>query len=317
MPARTRLVHARRPAGAGATDDPTEGLDRAEIRRSLLAWYEAEGRRLPFRDTGDPWAVLVSEAMAQQTQAARAATTWRAFMAEFPTPAALAAATPAAALRAWRGLGYNRRAINLQRAAGVIEARHAGRVPNDLAALEALPGVGPYTARAVAAIAFGMPTGAVDTNVRRVLGRLVGDDGSSRRAIQALADALVDPARPGDWTHALMDVGATRCRPARADCGHCPLVTWCRSAGTDPRGSRSGRVPSSEPPFPATARWLRGRIVERLRDAAGPGWVRIEVPIGVHGEAAVAASLAGLDRDGLVERHPSDPLLARLPVALG
>jgi len=195
-----------------------------ELRDAVLAWYDVEGRTLAFRATKDPWAILVSEAMAQQTQAARAAEAWGPFLAEFPNAAALAAATPAAVLRAWRGLGYNRLAVALRRAAIAIVAEHGGRVPADIDALRRLPGVGPYTARAVAALAFGRPVGAVDTNVRRVLNRVVrGRPGAFTEAeLQAVADASVPADRPGHWTHALMDVGATFCRPRAPHCEVCP-----------------------------------------------------------------------------------------------
>ena len=168
-----------------------------ELREAILTWYGARGRTLPFRETTDPYAILVSEAMAQQTQAARAGEAWTRFMATFPTVQTLADAPPADVLRAWQGLGYNRRAINLQRAARVIVDEHHGQVPSDLRALEALPGVGPYTARAVAALAFGLPVGAVDTNVRRVLGRIVaGDVGLlDVKSMQQVADEAV-PGRP-------------------------------------------------------------------------------------------------------------------------
>jgi A/G-specific DNA glycosylase len=185
------------------------------VRDAILAWYDDRGRTLPFRGTTDPYGVLVSEAMAQQTQAARAGEAWLRFMERFPTVSALAAATPAEVLREWQGLGYNRRALNLWRAARQIVGEHGGRVPADLRSLQALPGVGPYTARAVAAIAFGLPIGAVDTNVRRVLGRIVAGDAVALRPseLQVVADGAVPPDRPADWTHALMDFGATVCRP--------------------------------------------------------------------------------------------------------
>ena len=163
-------------------------------------------------------------------------------MARFPTVGALAAAPPADVLREWRGLGYNRRALNLWRAARRIVEVFDGRVPSDLDDLQSLPGVGPYTARAVAALAFGSPVGAVDTNVRRVLGRIVaGDAGTlSGAQLQRLADEVVPVGRAGDWTHALMDLGATLCRPRRPDCGACPAKPWCRYAGlTDVRARAS------------------------------------------------------------------------------
>ena len=171
----------------------------SKLRDAILAWYAARGRTLPFRDTTDPYAILVSEAMAQQTQAARAGEAWTRFMATFPTVESLADAPPADVLRAWQGLGYNRRAINLQRAARIIVDEHGGRVPSDLASLEALPGVGPYTARAVAALAFGIPVGAVDTNVRRVLGRVVAGESacSTRRRCRPWPTRPSRPTDPG------------------------------------------------------------------------------------------------------------------------
>ena len=156
--------------------DPASSIPPA-LRDAVLAWYDANGRRLAFRATRDPYAVLVSELMAQQTQAERAAIAWTDWMTRFPTVGSLAAAPVADVVRAWAGLGYNRRAINLQRAARVIVDEHGGRVPDTVDALEALPGVGPYTARAVAAIAFGSPVGAVDTNVQA----RAGTRGSRRR----------------------------------------------------------------------------------------------------------------------------------------
>jgi A/G-specific adenine glycosylase len=331
------------------------GLDIPGIRRALLAWYDANGRDLPFRGTTDPWAVLVSETMAQQTQAARAGEAWRAFMVAFPSPAALAGATPADVLRAWRGLGYNRRALALRAAAVAIVVEHGGRVPDGLEALLRLPGVGPYTARAVLALAYGRPVGAVDTNVRRVSRRLVLRDlpGGGRPgtrpgrsdldsgepspaaielrpvAVQALADALVDPRRPGDWTHGLMDIGARLCRGAAVDCAACPLEPWCRTAAfrreqtpgdppleapTRRRAAPPAAVREAGASYTATDRWLRGRVVDRLRDASGPEWVRLEGPLGDHDTARVAATLAALERDGLLERHPDDPALVRLPL---
>lgn len=288
---------ARLPAPARALP-----ADLVGFRAALLAWFDRDGRALAFRVARDPdpWAVLVSEVMAQQTQVARVAERWRTFMRSFPTPAALASAPTADVIRAWRGLGYNRRAIDLQRAARAIVAA-GGRVPEDLDELRALPGVGSYTARAVAAIAFGRPVGAVDVNVRRVLARLVGADPAPvpTGEMQAAADALVDPTRAGDWTHALMDLGATVCRPARPACGTCPVQAWCAFAGAtaQPRPpSRPGAVP-----FESTTRWLRGRIVDRLCSVPPGTSVRFEGPLGRHPRAAVAAALASLAADGLVE----------------
>jgi A/G-specific adenine glycosylase len=312
-------------------------LARADVHRRVLDWYAAEGRFLAFRETRDPWAILVSEFMAQQTQAERAAEAWSRFLVEFPTPASLAGASPAEVLRAWRGLGYNRRALALRDAAIRIVDVHGGRVPSDLEALRRLPGVGPYTARAVAALAFGQPVGAVDTNVRRVLGRVLGGAaGIEAGALQVAADELVPSDRPGLWTHALMDIGATFCKPRNPHCAECPMQPWCffaaESAMTEtstgaaaspaprrlPRRAPS-RATKSSPvatrPFRSTSRWLRGRILDQLRDTTGATWVTFDKAIGDHGSVAVAGALDRLARERLVELRPGSLLEARLPEA--
>ncbi len=294
----------------------------AAARAAVLAWFDDRGRALAFRATRDPYAILVSEVMAQQTQIARVVDAWTRFLARFPTVGDLAAATPADVLRAWQGMGYDRRALNLRLAAQVIVGDHGGQVPSDVASLERLPGIGPYTARAVAAIAFGAPVGAVDTNVRRVLGRAVaGADGPSMppARLQTIADAAVDPDRPGAWTHAVMDVGATLCRPRSPRCEACPLLAWCRLAREDARSASTSSGAVTKPrarsraiPFRATTRWLRGRIVDRLRATAGEDWAIVEGPIGEHDRATVRTALAALARDGIVELDPEVPDRARL-----
>ena len=238
-------------------------------------------------------------------------------MARFPTVAALAAATPADVLREWRGLGYNRRALALRRAAGMIVDKHSGRVPDSIDELEALPGVGPYTARAVAAIAFGRPVGAVDVNVGRVLGRLVsGRDDTPRREVQAVADATAATTDPATWTHAVMDLGATICRAREPRCGECPVRRWCTYQYTAGHPVRARQ--RSAPPFPTTTRWLRGRILDRLRAAAGDAWVSLDAPIGSHDLAKVVAAARAMASDGLVELATTSTagvVRARLPIA--
>jgi A/G-specific adenine glycosylase len=289
-----------------------------EARVAILAWYSVHGRALAFRRTTDPYAVLVSEGMAQQTQAARAAEHWERFMTRFPTVESLAASTPADVLRAWQGLGYDRRALALWRAAGVIVERHGGQVPDSIETLERLPGIGPYTARAVAAIAFGRRIGAVDVNVGRVLGRLAGGrDAIPRRDIQAVADAAAASTHPGTWTHALMDLGATICRARGPRCGECPALKWCQYRGSAASAVSRRRAPST-PPFPTTTRWLRGRILDRLRAAMGDAWVELDAPIGSHGLAKVVAAAGAMADDGLVELATTSPpgtVRARLPTA--
>jgi A/G-specific adenine glycosylase len=295
-------------------------------RAAILAWYAQHGRPLAFRRTRGPFSVLVSESMAQQTQAARAAEYWERFMARFPTVEALAAATPADVLREWQGLGYDRRALALWRTARIVVEQMDGRIPSAVTELEKLPGIGPYTARAVAAIAFGIPVGAVDVNVRRVLGRITGADPAalSAPAMQRLADESVPPDRAADWTHAVMDIGAMLCRPRKPSCEACPARPWCRYASTAAGRSkregvsptpRAGRPPAT--PFPSTNRWLRGRILDRLRAAPDGEWVPLDSSIGVHDLGRVIAAANAMAADGVVELGPGDPeagIRARLPL---
>ncbi|HEV8516812.1 MAG TPA: hypothetical protein VGQ47_04125 [Candidatus Limnocylindrales bacterium] len=297
---------------------------------ALAAWHEGRRRSLAFRETSDPYSVLVAETMAQQTQVGRVDPAWRAFLARFPTPARLAAASPGDVLRAWAGLGYNRRAVHLWRAAREIVEQHGGSVPTDREALEALPGVGPYTSRAVSAVCFGIAVAPLDTNIRRLVGRLLagygrpGDPGTPIPPfeLQRVADSLVDRAAPAEWVHAAMDLGAAVCR-ARPSCPGCPLRRSCvyprllaengavagRVAGGTAARTRSAR------PFAATRRWLRGRIVERLRDAPDGAWLVLEGPIGGHEERAVGEAVEGLARDGLLERDRRGRV--RLPTSAG
>src|SRR5687768_3548830 len=278
----------------------------SRIRRDLLAWYDATRRDFPWRGTHDPYAVLVSEVMLQQTQAARVAERFPRFMARFPTAAALAAASAAEVLAEWSGLGYNRRALSLQRAAASV-AREGW--PADVAGLERLPGVGPYTARAVASLAFGIPVGVVDTNVRRWLVRRFGIADAPAQ-LRDQADVLAAPGQGAEvsaWTHATMEFGATICRSRAPRCAECPIAADCESRG------RAAAVPvPRQSPLRSSDRAYRGGLVRllsqtprhELAEAAsrqglddaveriGPalddaGWERI---------------VAGLERDGLIHR---------------
>ncbi len=252
---------------------------------ALLAWYERVRRPLPWRFTRDPFALLVSEVMLQQTQAARVVPYYERFLERFGDPGALAAAPPAEVLAAWSGLGYNRRALALQRAAAQVAARGW---PDDL---RELPGVGPYTAAAVAAFAWDRPVAAVDTNVRRVVERY---DGTRRSpgALATRATELLGGHPPAAFNQATMELGATVCTPRRPRCAACPVARGCRSAGAvaDP----PARQGSPRPRFEDTDRWLRGRIVANLL-AGEP------TPAGIEPER-LERVLAGLARDGLVER---------------
>ncbi|MGH8980014.1 MAG: A/G-specific adenine glycosylase, partial [Acidimicrobiales bacterium] len=184
---------------------------REKVRRGVLAARELCWRDLPWRATRDPWCVLVSEVMLQQTQAPRVVGPYTRFVLRFPTPAACAAAGAPSVMRAWEGLGYNRRARYLHSTAVTITERHGGAVPADLDSLRALPGIGPYTARAVLAFAFDAPVGVVDTNVARVLARAVAGRALRPAECQALADALVPPGAAWEFNQSLFDIGAQHC----------------------------------------------------------------------------------------------------------
>jgi len=215
----------------GLRRTPKQNARAAVFRRRLLAWYARHQRRLPWRGVRNPYAVLVSEIMLQQTQVGRVVDYYPRFLARYPTCEALAAAPADAVRESWEGLGYYARARNLQAAAGRIVADWGGRVPRRPEQLRTLPGIGRYTAGAVASLAFGMPVAAVDTNAARVLVRvfgLRGADGAARdRRLWALAGALVPRRRAADWNQALMDLGALTCTARAPRCLACPVRTTC------------------------------------------------------------------------------------------
>jgi A/G-specific adenine glycosylase len=278
-----------------------------DARARVLDWFGRAGRGLPWRATRDPYRVLVAEVLAQQTQAARAAEAWPRFLERFPDVAALAGATPAEVLRAWQGLGYNRRALALRATAQAVVER--GGWPDTVEGLAALPGVGPYTARAVACFALGLQVAPVDTNVARVLARaLLGSDPAELgpAARQRLADDAVPAGRAWAWSSALMDVGALHCRP-RPVCRGCPLEPSCRwrALGAAAPPAR----PRAQAPFATSDRRWRGAVVRVLAGTPGgldPGALAEAV------DAAAAARPPGWF-EGLLARLQAEGLLARAP----
>lgn len=241
----------------------------ARVAPLLTRWFAAHGRDLPWRRTRDPYQVLVSEVMLQQTQVVRVERAWPAFLHAFPDATALAAADVAQVIRAWRGLGYNRRAVNLHRTARALVERHAGVVPDTLAALLALPGVGAYTARAVLAFAFEQPVAPIDVNVARVVQRLTGATLVPGHR-QAVGDELVTAAAaPWVVTQAVMELGAVHCTARGPACGDCPVAACCawRATGNvDPDPAAGGVVARRPPAFVGSDRWHRGRLLDALRD---------------------------------------------------
>lgn len=309
------------------------------FQNRLLQWFAASARDLPWRRTRDPYQILVSEIMLQQTQVDRVIPKYLAFLAAFPTLEALAAAPTAEVIRLWQGLGYNRRAVNLQRAARAVRDEHGGVFPREVAALRSLPGIGPYTAGAVACFAFEQDVAFMDTNIRRVLRRaLVGPEGAgpepSERELLALGQALVPAGRGWAWNQAIMELGALVCTAAAPACRQCPLRADCRAyavwvaadeatvlamgapALAAPRPAR--RVAERrEAPYAGSRRWFRGRLVDALR-ALPPGAAMPLAELGPLVKPDFRADelpwlrelAAGLARDGLVALEGE---AARLP----
>lgn len=211
---------------------PINGV--AAFRAAILRFFQLQARTLPWRENSDPYRVLVSEVMLQQTRVDTVIPYFEPWVARFPTPEKLAEAEQDDLLGHWQGLGYYSRARNLQRAVREVVASYEGEVPSDVDALRALPGVGPYTAGAVASIAHGVPVPAVDGNVRRVMARLADAPSPSLREVEGWVAPLVDPNAPGDFNQALMELGSLVCTPRQPRCPDCPVAQFCaaRAAGT-------------------------------------------------------------------------------------
>ncbi|MBV8198141.1 MAG: A/G-specific adenine glycosylase [Candidatus Eremiobacteraeota bacterium] len=278
------------------------------IQRRLLRWYQRNGRAtLPWRAERSPYRTVVSEAMLAQTQVERVIPKFESFVQRFGDFEALARASPGDVLRAWQGLGYNARALRLRQLAKAVVENHGGVLPSDGEALLALPGIGPYSAAAIRAFGFDLDDAPVDTNVARVVSRLIlGSEhrsGSPSTTVQRHARQLVPRGRAHDWNSGLMDLGATVCTARAPKCLICPLNAHCVAApvaaAREPR-ERQGV------PFTQTARYARGRIVDRLR--ALPAGSRISL-LDLHGDlkpvlrrslAEVRAFVDDLERDGLL-----------------
>jgi len=279
--------------------------DRSAAQRSLLAWFRTNGPIYPWRvRERDPYAVLVSEVMLQQTQASRVAEVFPAFIQRFPDVGALAQASRGDVVRAWGGLGYARRAASLHETARRIVREHDGTVPSDLSALLALPGIGPYTAAAVASIAYGTPVAAIDTNVRKVMARMefaAEPDEIAYADVAEAASRWLAREAPGDWTQAVMNLGREVCRPAPR-CDVCPLAGACAFRASGRIGRRSGR---RQPAFAGSMRQARGGVLRELRErdrAATIGTIAAALDLPV---TRVDLAVDALERDGLVRRTGS------------
>jgi A/G-specific adenine glycosylase len=286
----------------------SKGSPRRLGAKALRRWYAPRRGAYPWRETRDPYAIWVSEVMLQQTQASRVVPAYRDFLARYPTVRSLAAASRRDVVRAWDGLGYNRRAVWLSEGARAIVREHEGRVPRDAATLRTLPGVGPYTAAAVASMAFGEPVAVVDTNVRRVVARVhLGVDGSRvpTGRVWELALEWLDRDDPVTWNQAVMDLGREVCRP-RPRCDVCPLARVCRFRTS---GSVAGRAPSAKDRFEGSSRQVRGAVVRTLRSHESLSLARLAAETGFEA-ARVDAAVVALATDGLVERRSGRVRLA-------
>jgi A/G-specific adenine glycosylase len=258
------------------------------MRSRVLSWYRRSGRDLPWRRTRDPYRVLVSEVMLQQTQVARVMPAYRRFLRRFPTLRALSRAPLGEVLREWSGLGYNRRARDLHSAARVGSA-----LPRTVAGLDALPGIGAYTASAVACFAFDQATGFADTNIRRVLGRaILGRLASDREAVE-LDLRFGSKRATARWHHALMDIGATICTAKRPRCDVCPIRAVCRYDGVEAPAIRK------QSPFAASDRRVRGAILRHL--AMSTRGVNVDTLRRGINDERVPRLVRVLESEGLVE----------------
>lgn len=314
-----------------------------EIQQALLDWFAQHGRDLPWRQTRDPYRVLVSEIMLQQTQVDRVMPKYAAFLERFPRLEDLADAPSSEVIRLWSGLGYNRRAVNLQRTARAVLDEHGGEFPRSIDALLALPGIGPYTAGAVACFAFEQDVAFMDTNIRRALRRVfVGPDESeaaqsmSDKSLQPIAQAAIPEGKGWSWNQAIMELGATICTAAKPACWRCPLREQCcayrerQNADStifsqtlypeqiaQPRAARKV-AERREQPFTGSNRYFRGRVVDALRQLAegasislsalGP---QVKDDYSEADRAWLEGVVAGLVRDGLA--HQALDGTVRLP----
>jgi A/G-specific adenine glycosylase len=256
-------------------------------------------RDLPWRRERDPWRILVAEVMLQQTQVDRVIPKWEAFLGVFPTPERCATASLGDVLRRWQGLGYPRRAKHLHETAVRVTTSNGGRLPDSLDALLALPGIGPYTARAVLAFAFERDVAVVDTNIARILAR-AGGQRLTQKSAQTFADAIVPAGAGWTWNQVMMDLGALVCRPTPS-CQACPIAEACawHTAGhpsPDPSVGSAG-VTTTQPPFEGSDRQRRGRVLVALHAGGRPA---------TDFDAHIVAGLVG---DGLVQRRGDDLIL--------
>jgi A/G-specific adenine glycosylase len=275
------------------------------VQKLVLRWYRVSGRPLPWRKTRNPYRILISEVMLQQTQVARVLEKYPRFLRRYPTLKALANTRIADVLRSWRGMGYNKRALRLRELAQTVQREHSGSLPRTIAGLHALPGIGRYTSHALACFAYGLQTPVVDTNIQRVLRRVFPNHGFSNS--WDLAEHVLPTGKAYEWNQALMDLGSTICTAAGPRCSDCPIRSCCPSAfGVHSTSRRTVRREPQRDGVPN--RIYRGRVIEILRALKGKkGTIRsaalarrIKHNYSLKDKRWFTQLLAGLHRDGLI-----------------
>jgi len=285
------------------------GTDLPTVHKRVLAWFDEHGRPFPWRENRDPYATMVAEVMLQQTQTGRVTPAYEAFLKRFPDVSRLAHAPAMDVIQAWKGLGYNKRAVNLQRAAQVIEHEGGGVLPAAPAQLRKLPGLGEYSGNAIACFAFDVQVPVIDVNVERVLSRAalgLEPERADAKRLRSAAEGWLPAGEAHRWNQALMDVGALLCRIEKPLCVKCPLKGSCRylAAGKDKK--RRPVAARKTEPFEGSRRQKRGGIIDALRSSASKG-----ITLGALGQAIhpngkdrdlswLVELLEGLERDGLV-----------------
>ena len=266
----------------------------------VFLWWDSEKRDLPWRISRDPWAILVSEFMLQQTQASRVVEKYKTFLERFPNPTTCANSTPGKVIELWSGLGYNRRAINLHRTAKTIAEKHKGTVPDELSLLLDLPGIGDYTARAILAFSFEKDVAVVDVNVKRVLSRLEGRTLSMKEA-QSIADQNLPTGEGWRWNQAMIEIGATICTARKTKCDKCPLketCTWTKNqAATDPAISAKSKKLET---FEGSDRQGRGKLINALRNEPIMGKDVPQILGWANDHKRCKRVLEKLEKDGLI-----------------
>lgn len=281
---------------------PLPVSDLMRLHEQVISWFEVSQRDLPWRRGASPWAVMVSEFMLQQTPVARVLPVYESWVKRWPTPASLAAGSAGDAVRAWGRLGYPRRALRLQAAAVTIVASHGGEVPDSIDDLLALPGVGPYTAAAISSFAFAGRHAVLDTNVRRVIARIVSGEqfpaASLTAAERDLATSLLPAVGAHRWAAATMELGALICTARSPGCDECPAADLCRWRAEGYRAYDGARRPTQS--WEGTDRQCRGQLLAVLRDATGPV-TKPRLDLVWPDAAQRERALDGLVVDGLIE----------------